>query len=319
MTEAARTEQRPTVLYIGGLGRSGSTLLERMLGQVDGVVAVGEIVHLIERGLVGDEDCGCGRPFHECPFWTDVGAKAFGGWDRVIGRDWLALKERVDRNRFIPLMVAAILPAYRRDLLQHTERLQRLYEAIAEVSGADVIVDSSKHASTAFLLRRVGGIRLRILHLVRDSRGVAYSWTKSVARPEIRTGLTLMPRFHPATAAARWLSYNVLLELLRPIGTSVTFVRYEDLLAAPAAEITRVMAASGRAVGPDDLAFLTDRHVDLLPDHCVAGNPMRFQSGRVALRHDEAWRDKLSRSHRLIVTMITAPLLARYRYIGKRR
>ena len=44
-----------------------------------------------------------------------------------------------------------------------------------------------------------------------------------------------------------------------------------------------------------------------------------FQSGRVELRHDEAWHDKLSRSHRLIVTMITAPLLARYRYIGKRR
>ena len=155
MTEASSTEQRPTVLYIGGLGRSGSTLLERMLGQVDGVVAVGEIVHLIERGLVGDEDCGCGLPFHQCPFWTDVGAKAFGGWDGVVGRDWLALKERVDRNRFIPLMVVAILPAYRRDLLHHTERLQRLYEAIAEVSGADVIVDSSKHASTAFMLRRV--------------------------------------------------------------------------------------------------------------------------------------------------------------------
>ena len=171
MTEAGRTEQRPTVLYIGGLGRSGGALLERMLGQVDGVVAVGEIVHLIERGLVGDEDCGCGRPFHQCPFWTDVGAKAFGGWDRVVGQR-LVGAEGTSRPEPIHSVDGRDDPAgLSRDLLQHAERLQRLYEAIAEVSGADVIVDSSKHTSTAFLLRRVGGIRLRILHLVHDSRG----------------------------------------------------------------------------------------------------------------------------------------------------
>jgi Sulfotransferase family len=308
----------PTVLYIGGFGRSGSTLLERVLGQVPGAVAVGELVHLIERGLIDNQDCGCGLPFDGCPFWTDVGAKAFGGWDRVTGLDWLQLKQRVDRNRFIPLMMAPLLPGYRRALAQYAERMSLLYTAIAEVSGADLIIDSSKHASTAFLLRRVHGIRLRVLHLVRDSRGVAYSWTKEITRPEIRERVALMPQFHPASAAAHWLGYNTLFELLRVIRTPLTFVRYEDFLAAPVTETMRAVTEAGSTIHSADLAFLDGRHVDLQTDHSVAGNPMRFTTGRIELRSDEAWHQKLSRSHRWIVTILTAPLLARYHYLRRR-
>ena len=62
------------------------------------------------------------------------------------------------------------------------------------------------------------------------------------------------------------------------------------------------MAATGHAVHADDLAFLTDDHVDLLADHSVAGNPMRFRTGRLELRHDEAWRHGLAARHRGIVT-----------------
>jgi hypothetical protein len=35
---------RVRVLYIGGLGRSGSTLVERLAGQLPGAYAVGEFV-----------------------------------------------------------------------------------------------------------------------------------------------------------------------------------------------------------------------------------------------------------------------------------
>ena len=48
------------VLFLGGLGRSGTTLLERLLGQLSGVSPLGEVVHLWQRDLVDDERCGCG-------------------------------------------------------------------------------------------------------------------------------------------------------------------------------------------------------------------------------------------------------------------
>src|SRR5215471_1503195 len=69
------------VVYLGGLGRSGSTLVERLLGELPGVCAVGEVVHLWERGVVEGERCGCGLAFADCGFWAKVGQAAFGGWD----------------------------------------------------------------------------------------------------------------------------------------------------------------------------------------------------------------------------------------------
>ena len=42
----------PRVVYLGGLGRSGTTLLERLLAARPGVCAAGETVHLWQRGLV---------------------------------------------------------------------------------------------------------------------------------------------------------------------------------------------------------------------------------------------------------------------------
>ena len=42
------------VIYLGGLGRSGSTLLERLLAEVPGACACGEIAHLWQRGIVAN-------------------------------------------------------------------------------------------------------------------------------------------------------------------------------------------------------------------------------------------------------------------------
>src|SRR4029450_12109098 len=65
-------QPRPTVLYLGGLGRSGTTVLERVLGELPGVCSVGELVHLWRRGVLDDETCGCGSAFSACPFWSEV-------------------------------------------------------------------------------------------------------------------------------------------------------------------------------------------------------------------------------------------------------
>jgi hypothetical protein len=127
-----------------------------------------------------------------------------------------------------------------------------------------------------------------------------------------------MPRFHPVGAAARWMSYNAWFHVLRAFGTPVALLRYESFIAAPRREVGRVMAATGHPVGLDDIAFLTDDHVDLRAGHSVAGNPMRFRTGRLELRRDEAWRRGLAPRHRRIVTALTAPLLAGYGYFRGR-
>jgi len=306
-----------TVLYVGGLGRSGSTLLDRMLGRLDDVWSVGELVHLWERGLKQNNRCGCGQRFADCPFWRRVGEAAFGGWDTLDVDEVLALKASVDRNRFVPLMVLpALSPAYRARLARYLDLLERLYAGVREVSGRPLVVDASKHASSAFLVRRLPGVDLRLVHLVRDSRGVAFSWTKRMRRAEVVEGDDLMATDTPLRMSARYLGYNLLFHLLRALGVRGLLLRYESLVRDPAGELARVLALAGRPAAAGELGFIGDGWVELGPSHALAGNPMRFRSGRVPLRVDEEWRGQLRRRHRLLTSVSTWPLLLRYGYLG---
>src|SRR5262249_20570855 len=146
-------EPRTTVVFLAGMGRSGTTLLERALAELDGSTALGEVLHLWVRGIVDDDLCGCGERFSGCLFWQAVGERAFGSWgegdlDRVG-----ALRPSLDRLRPRPPIGRRRPPrASERDLAEYGEFYARLYRAAAEVSGARVLVDSSKQVSLAYCL-----------------------------------------------------------------------------------------------------------------------------------------------------------------------
>ena len=169
------------VLYIGGWGRSGSTLLSHLLGGLDGMVAVGELRYVWQAGPAANELCGCGQSFGDCPFWQAVGQEAFGGWDKVDVDEVLQLEADVLRHRNIPLLtLPRLFPAHARKVDRYAELTARVYEAILTVSGAQTVVDSTKNPPYAYFLRRAPGVGLRVLHLVRDSRVVVHSWMKKV-------------------------------------------------------------------------------------------------------------------------------------------
>jgi Sulfotransferase domain len=211
-------------------------------------------------------------------------------------------------------MVAPRLrPRARADVDRYTDVLSKLYRAIGEVAGARVVIDASKHASTAFLLRRVPGIDLRVVHLVRDSRGVAYSWTKEVKKPEVTGDDAFMPVYSPSSSGRQWVAYNLLFDALGVVEETMV-LRYEALLENPRQGLERILAFASEPVTAESFRFLGSGHVDLGCDHTVAGNPMRFHQGRLDLRLDQAWTTKLPARDRRVVTAITWPLQLRYGY-----
>ena len=312
-------DKRVRVLYVGGISRSGSTLIERLVGQVPGVCAVGELVYLYERGIAGGERCGCGQPFHDCPFWQQVGKSAFGGWDQVdVGRI-AALRSRVDRNRFIPSLAGRQVDRRLRSALdEYTTYYARLYAAITEVSGCSLVVDSSKHPSLAHCLRWEADLDFRVLHMIRDSRAVAYSWSREVRRPDADSE-SYMWRYSPAMAAGQWMAQNAAFHLLPRLGCPTMRLRYEDFIAGPEAAMRRVTEFAGLAV-EDGYPFLgaddTSCWAELDGTHSVSGNPMRFTTGKVPIRRDERWRTRMPKAQQHAVTALTFPLLAGYGYLG---
>jgi hypothetical protein len=219
--------------------------------------------------------------------------------------------------RFVPALATRIAgPRFRARLRAYTALTTRVYVGIQAASGGDLVVDSSKYPSSAYVAMRTPGIRLQLLHLIRTSQGVAFSWAKVVSRPD-RDGRPLA-RFSPTRVAVDWVVYNSLVEILKAFGVPRLQLRYEDFVADPESELRRVLAFAGIPADVE-LDFLSGNEVDLRVTHTVAGNPMRFREGRERLVRDDVWRSDMPAHARQLVTALTFPGLLRYGYRGGRQ
>jgi len=304
------------VLYIGGFSRSGSTLLAYLLGAVNGFCPVGELREVWTKGLLRDNLCSCGERFSTCPFWASVGERAFGAWSRTDVDELAATGEAISTDtRLVPVLLTRRCESAR--LARFREHTVRMYRAISELTGGSVIVDSSKVAPYALLMARDAGVRLRVIHLVRDSRGVAFSWAKrGVVKPDVEGGATVMDTYGAGATAARWSYHNALFGLLSMRRIPLTTMHYERLVASPTIEIERSMRRVGLAV--DDAsraAFDSGNVVSLRDQHTIGGNPMRFRGREQVVRLDDEWRGAMPRTARRRVTTLSWPLLLRYGYI----
>lgn len=301
-----------TVLFVAGSGRSGSTLLGSLLGQVPGLEHVGELRQVWRRGLVEDWLCGCGARFSACPTWQSVLPTAFDAPADASAA--LAAERAVLRVRHVPRVLASRWqPRLLRSQVQAYEPfLAPLYRALAGRDGVGIVVDTSKTPSYGWVLAHLPGVDVRVVHLVRDPRGTAYSWSKQRARHDAG-GSRDMDRFGPLKSTALWALWNGVTELLWAGHPERSLrLRYEDLVADPEGSLRRVCALAG--VDEPDLSFLDGRVAHLGTSHTISGNPGRMDRGRLALRDDDAWRTGLPAGHRRLVSALAGAQLRRYGY-----
>ena len=302
-----------TVLYVGAVGRSGTTLIERAIGTSPSFVSLGEVVHLWHRGLELNESCGCGLAFQECAFWSAVADRAFGGWSKLNVEQVRAWQRTVDRNRFIPMLIwpRFASASFRTALAGFTGILDQLYTAISEqVDPGVVLVDASKHPSYLFVLRHLRLHRPRLLHVVRDPRGVAHSWAKVVHRPD--GAGDDMERLGALRASGRWLSHNLIFQLAGRLSVRRRRLRYDRFVADPA-ELPRTVGHLTADLG-STLPTFDGTTIYLGLNHTVSGNPMRFTTGPIQVRSDDGWRVSMPRLQRLTVSVLTLPLRLAYRW-----
>jgi hypothetical protein len=133
------------VVYIGGYGRSGSTLLEYLMTANPKLVACGEVASCWRKKLTLSNTCTCGRSVQQCSVWhVFFGAKNATHWTHLDLS--LALLEQISTD-------------------------------------FELMVDSSKTAwgATAmpFKLRQKLGNNFHLIHVVRDPRAVCWSLIQS--------------------------------------------------------------------------------------------------------------------------------------------
>jgi Sulfotransferase family len=299
--------ERVRVLFVMGHGSSGTTILGNTLGEVDGLFHAGELRTIWGEALAGLQTCGCGRPIRECPVWSRILADGFPGLDDAGAARLARLHADTIRVRytFRLLREKPGAPSHWAALREYAEVAGRLYRAIAAATGARVIVDTSKRTGDAALLRLLPGVDPLVLHVVRDPRAVAYSWSHRSGSPpgELAT-------------AGEWLAFSTLGEAVKwRLGAGRSMVlRHEDFAERPRASIERVLRFVGAAGTPIPLSGPEDRTVEFGENHTVAGHWTRFNRGSTDLRLSTEWRSKQGRGQRLLVTGVTLPLLPRYGY-----
>jgi hypothetical protein len=298
------------VLFIMGSDRSGTTLLDLLMGSVEGFTAVGELSNIWSRGIIERRMCGCGQTFDRCDLWSGVMTRVFGHHPSSgIARQVIAFRREHLRLRH----TWRLLREGGRDLDRYLELISRLHHAIAAESGARVIVDSSKDASDAAALTLAPDIDPYLLHLVRDPRAVTYSLGH---RPKLQTDSvepSAMRRLGVVRGTATWLAWNAAARRVhRSAPDRTVLLSYEHLTADPSAAITRVLELVGEtnSVAPS----LDDRTADIRVSHTVSGNPSRFATGRVEIRTDDEWRRAQPFAERMVTTALAAPLMLRYGY-----
>lgn len=306
--------ERVKVLYVMGAGRSGSTIVDNILGEFDGFASVGELHNVWKRGIVRGRECGCGLPLAECSVWSEI----LSGTARRLGLEELdapavrAAQEESLQMRHTRKVVRTQADAVSgwKSLDDYVRVLGETYRSIADVMGARVIVDSSKRPPAAAALHLAPGIEPYYLHLVRDPRAVAYSRTrvkKSAEGHEMR-------REKARRTTGRWVFHNSLAEIVhRNVPADrYTLLRYEDFVRSPRTATETLVNFTGEEVSGSP--FTSERSVTLHGNHTAAGNPSRFKTGSIDIREDKEWRDRIRTVDYLVATAMAAPFMRRYGY-----
>ncbi|WP_329079189.1 MULTISPECIES: sulfotransferase [unclassified Streptosporangium] len=306
------------ILCITGWCRNGSTIIGNILNEVPEFFHVGEM-HFLWKNSAGrgaNSSCGCGRPLTECHIWSRIllldrppGVSAEAHADAVIRRQLACVRTRHTWRVLGRGLHSA-------EIREHAALMTRTYHAVAALTGARVLVDTTKIPGEAALLPHLEGVTPYYVHLVRDPRAVAQSWSREKQYCYVMSS---------RKSTAYWHGFNVASRaILRRHPERSTFLRYEEFIADPAGTIDALL----RFCGADPAANpVRGRTVELHTNHTVTGNPDRFNTGTTVIRNrDDSWRTGLPVPARLAATTLSWPLFRRYGYeyggtlpIGPRR
>lgn len=305
------------IAYIVSDNRSGSTLLDLLLGAHPSVISLGELHHLRayakqDRSLYDPKFpllCSCGLSVGECTFWVAVQSHLRIAFSDMRLRFAFppAMAESAIRRLCRQLVLQYVLPrrpAWIRNpalsyLISTGEVAAHsflLYDAILEVSNARIVVDSSKSPARMRALFDYASDRLIVIALTRHYLGVINS--------KMKHGRGMMD------SAYGWRhSIEAMERLVEGIPTaSLIRLRYEDLCENPEKALRRLCGSLGLDFRREMLAR------SAYVSHRIGGSPSQFDPSRTEIRLDNSYTEAFSRSELQTIKKIVGDVAERYGY-----
>ena len=275
------------LLYIASDVRSGSTLLDMLIGAHSQVVSLGEIHYLRDHfrkegtGYSWNWRCTCGQDFNLCPFWSDI--------DKLVQIKLNKSIKELDTKavRFWSRFPLITLPNKQiKNISKHFNSIKQsiyagrncwdIIDSIYKYTGKPIVVDSSKTAEQLRFLYYWRPKSIRAIYLIRDGRGVIFSKIKRVGDSARKASKT-------------WILENLkILSIMCLLPNRQKLVlKYEDLCTNPQVEINKIFNFLNIYPEVINLAKF-DRHN-------VGGSPHRFNRNNTDIKIDERWKEALSK------------------------
>lgn len=256
------------ILYVAGNGRSGSTLIGILLGAAEGHFCAGELTN-IGRNEITDEFCSCGQKIKDCNIWKDV----FDLWQErspLSPEAYQLAKRNFEGNKnTLTIIKNYLFPGAAFSAYQ--EATKSLLEAIAEVTGRSVIIDTSKSAQRILVLKSIFR-NVHVVHICRKFSGVLNSTQKHFKR-DVKGGIEqeIRPR-RVSKVLFDWIATNLVISVVTA-GGNKTKLKYQYFVN----HVADAMRLISKKSGIQQLGHIAEQKV-FHPEHIVAGNRIRLQS-----------------------------------------
>jgi len=172
------TKKKVDVIYISGVGRSGSTILDLIFGSDEKTFSAGELKYLPDFLRCENSKDRCVKDFVD-----DSGEKLeaslfWGSISREIIKKKIALHERSEFFIKIKTIIRVLFNTTKKGVVAEEEEVfQMIKNKAVNLFGDEItyIVDSSKDLIRLINLDSSPNINLKVVHIIRDARGVVYS------------------------------------------------------------------------------------------------------------------------------------------------
>ena len=290
------------IIYIMGYGRSGSTLLDIILGDNEEIISTGALDnfhHWVEHNY----KCSCGEPIKHCAYWGEIiNCIQFK-------------KEEADLMRNMDSMRSIFIRKSEKDVCKYCQLTNRLLSKVVGSFGKGTVVDSSKTARDSIfrpvMLAKYCHIDLKPIFLVRDPRGVVWSAMKMHGSPERSKNDVPLTRFFRTLIS--WNLTNLMTLIIIKLALSrCLFVRYEDFCKDPPNTLRRIEDFA--EVRLKTVIDKIDDGSPIIVGHNLGGNRLRFSKAVDRIRIDESWKKDMPMFHRGLVTIASYPLIKYFGY-----
>lgn len=273
-----------TIIYIIGAGRSGTTLLDVLLGNADGIFSGGEMNRYpVDEGVVK----GLESKPERTHFWDSFGRDFLPQIDLNHQKD-IHHKVEYHTQYLKRLLGLNDEQAYK----EYQAYLEKFYAMLFDRIEEDIVIDSSKYPGRALAMSETLNYRTCYLYIKRDPVQVVRSFAKTDV---------YIPTKSWSSANLYYLTVNSLCQYTLSKLRShhpIHEIRYEELVLEPEKVLTDIEAAFDLDLSTVKQKVANDEYLQV--GELFAGHTLRMQEQiklrrKLSAKPDNSLKDILTR------------------------